>query len=487
MDFDDLDDEEAVREDELKPELGPTRPPAERPYDIVVYGATGFTGRLCALHLDAVAEEATKADRAGLKWAIAGRDAERLSTLARCCRTAPGVIVAKTPEEVAAMCAQCRVVVSTAGPYKLTGEPVIRACIASGTHYVDVAGELLWLKQMVGRYDAEARTKGVMIVIMCGMQSVPSDLCVNMLVKHLGPLRQARGYMVQYGFTTGGTDAAGRGTMETIADDPWILKEVHDPFSLGGVRTVVRDLDLDCSAPEQDTLYPNVWLGALGCAAVDARAIRRSCMLFEKRGGGSDDLRYGDDVSVVMREPSANKAAAERTVQACGPLQDAEYAPAILASMKEAVKAGQSPPPGAGPPPEAREHFYTNLLFVAEGESGDWATSSYAGGENYEVTAMCATTGALTLLDELPVLRPEARGGLVSPAFAFFGSDFAERLQRYRWACKPKGASIKFEVQDGKPSEKYIKELIVKRTKDNAAFQEKVRLGELKAWSNPEV
>merc|ERR1712018_496555 len=100
------------------------------------------------------------------------------------------------------MVGECRVIISALGPHAKVGEPVIRSCVAHGTHYVDISGDCVWHKKMIGLYDAEARAQGVMLVILCAMPAVASDILVNMLVKKLGPLNQARGYQVNLGFTS---------------------------------------------------------------------------------------------------------------------------------------------------------------------------------------------------------------------------------------------------------------------------------------------
>ena len=149
----------------------------ERTYDLVVWGATGYTGRL-------VAEELLGLDGA-VRWAIAGRNAARLEA----CREslggphAPDILVAalEDPDSLRAMTARCRMVLTTVGPYAKYGEPLVEACIATGTDVCDITGEVDWVRRMRRRHGDAARAAGVRIVSMCGYDSVPSELGVHLV------------------------------------------------------------------------------------------------------------------------------------------------------------------------------------------------------------------------------------------------------------------------------------------------------------------
>lgn len=483
-DFPALDEEvhEVSREDlDL---LGPSTPPEERPYGIIVYGATGFTGMLAVQHLDAVlaAEGGPK-----LPWAIAGRNADKLASVKKLCKTEVAVLVVTGEEqEVHKMVGQCRVVISAIGPFSRLGEPVIRACVAFGTHYADVSGETWWLKRMIARYDAEARRRGVTLVPMCAQQATISDVATSMLVKKLGPLKQVRGYVLQMAFTTGGTDNTGRATMEAVCKNPHLFKDVVDPFVMGGVRKGgVRDIDKDCSAVEKDTLFPKFWLGPLGCAGTDGRCVRRSSALFEE-ARGKREMQYGEEFSFVLRDVATGKAAADRLMQMFGPLASAEAAPGALQAMLQGVMTGQSPPPGEGPPPKSRERFWVTYIMTAEGENGQWATCRYNGGDPYEVTSMCVAMGALTLLEEPEAVNARECGGIVTPAFAFASAGYVDRLKKHRWACSEKGASVDWDVKDGQPTQDEIMKKFTGRTQNFMQFTMAQRGGEVKQWALPD-
>src|SRR6185436_14044089 len=136
-------------------------------FDIVVYGATGFTGQLIAEYLAAH----YKGD-ANLKWAMAGRSREKLASV----RDAIGALAdtplivadASDPASLKAMVDQTKSVISTVGPYQLYGEELVAACAASGTGYLDLCGEPIWMRQMIDKYEATAKSSGARIVFSCG-------------------------------------------------------------------------------------------------------------------------------------------------------------------------------------------------------------------------------------------------------------------------------------------------------------------------------
>src|SRR5690606_7295224 len=147
-------------------------------FDVVLFGATGFTGRLAALHL------AGRAVGSPLRWAIAGRSRAKLEARAQelvdtfgpSC--APSIVVADLSDEASlrAMAAGARVVATTVGPYLPKGEPLVRACVEAGAHYADLAGEPLFVQQMIERYHARAAAARVKIIHAAGFDSIPHDL-----------------------------------------------------------------------------------------------------------------------------------------------------------------------------------------------------------------------------------------------------------------------------------------------------------------------
>ena len=194
---------------------------AERPFDLIVYGATGYTGRLVAEYL------AHHYGKDGPRWAMAGRSAEKLAEV-RDLIGAPAdtpLVVADSsdPASLAAMAEQTRVVVTTVGPYQLYGEPVLRACVAAGTDYADLCGEPVWMRQMVDALHEQAKETGARVAFSSGFDSIPFDLGVFMLQQEAkarfgapAPRVKCRVRAMQGGFS-GGTAASLGATLKALA------------------------------------------------------------------------------------------------------------------------------------------------------------------------------------------------------------------------------------------------------------------------------
>jgi short subunit dehydrogenase-like uncharacterized protein len=254
---------------------------SDREFDVVVWGATGFTGRLVAEHL---------LRRHGLggalRWAIAGRSEHKLADVRRTLGpSADGlpllVADAGDPPSLDALAARARVVCSTVGPYALHGSGLVAACAALGTHYCDLTGEVQWMRRMIDAHHEQARDSGARIVHTCGFDSIPSDLGVlfvqqEMQRRHGVPcravkfrLREARG-----GFS-GGTVASMLNMLDEAQRDPGIGQVLDDPYGLNpaGER---RGLDApERRAPEYDPDF-GAWVGPFVMAAINTRVVRRT-------------------------------------------------------------------------------------------------------------------------------------------------------------------------------------------------------------------
>jgi short subunit dehydrogenase-like uncharacterized protein len=209
----------------------------DRAYDVVVYGASGFTGRLVAQHL-----VKTYGVGGDVRWAMAGRSRTRLEAVCTEIGAPDGLPLiladAAKPDTLLAMGRQTKAVISTVGPYQLYGEPLVAACAEAGTDYVDLCGEPAWMALMIAKYDAKAKASGARIVFSCGFDSIPFDLGAYFLQREararLGaPLSRVRGRVRSMkGGMSGGTLASGMATMQAIKRDPSIAKVLADPFAL---------------------------------------------------------------------------------------------------------------------------------------------------------------------------------------------------------------------------------------------------------------
>mmetsp|Transcript_111372 Transcript_111372/g.315281 ORF Transcript_111372/g.315281 Transcript_111372/m.315281 type:complete len:597 (+) Transcript_111372:111-1901(+) len=478
-----LDAQATVQEREARRALGCVEEPVDsdvRKFDLVIYGATGYTGCLIVEHLDALlSDPGSRYKRGKLHWAIAGRNKGKLATIAKNCKNKPRVLhVGGSAKEIEAMVGDCKVILAAVGPFIKYGEAVVAACVNKKTHYVDVTGEPHFVHYMAEKYHAKAKEAGVMIVHMAGQLVSPNDVSCHKLVQKLGPLKQYREYFFQYGFSSGGSHATGTAQLEAMT------KELHevlvDPFSCGGHRRcAIRPEDQDCTAAEADKLYPSLWLQPGYCSVSASRMLRRSCELFEE--APAMGLEYGQELSVFIRDANNTQAAAEGACRASPPPPPPEMAGMLVPHMQEQVKSGEAAKPGDGPPEATRALLGTEAFALAEGESGEWAYVYYKGPEAYEATAMCSLTGALVLLEEIGKIK---RGGVLTPAYAFHGSTWADRLQA-RGFGNTDHCCLSWTLHDGRPTEDELKAAMQRKMKKSMEGLKKLQKGEMTQYATP--
>src|SRR3569623_568176 len=210
---------------------------SSKKYDIVVYGATGFTGQLVAEYLAAH----YRGDNA-LKWAMAGRSLGKLKSV-RDAVGAPGntsLIVADASDAASlkAMAEQTMSVITTVGPYQLYGEELLAACVATGTDYFDLCGEPIWMRQMIDKYEAAAKESGARIVFSCGYDSVPFELGTFFVQEEAkrvfgAPAPRVKGRVRDMrGTLSGGTAASAKATIDAVDKAISLVAILNDPFAL---------------------------------------------------------------------------------------------------------------------------------------------------------------------------------------------------------------------------------------------------------------
>jgi short subunit dehydrogenase-like uncharacterized protein len=253
----------------------------DRDFDVVVFGATGFVGRLVAGYLGRHAPD-------GLRIGLAGRSEARLKAvraeLAGAASTWSLVLVDSTnPPSLARLANAARVVVSTVGPYRRHGLALVEACATAGTHYADLAGELLFMRESIDRYDALAAGTGARIVHCCGVDSVPSDLGVLLLhqiaaAEGAGDLEDTTLLVKAFrGGFSGGTLATMKLQLEEVRTKPLSRAIVDDPYALSPDRAAEPEMsdesDLTWVRHDNDL---DVWVGPFVMAGVNTRIVRRS-------------------------------------------------------------------------------------------------------------------------------------------------------------------------------------------------------------------
>ncbi|MGW0861665.1 saccharopine dehydrogenase family protein [Streptomyces sp. NPDC002611] len=381
----------------------------DRPYDIVLFGATSFAGALTAEYLAAHAPD-------GLRWAIAGRSAQKLERLRERLPDDAEVGVLRAdvtdPASLRALAEQARVVATTVGPYVTYGEELVAACAEAGTDYLDLAGEPEFVDLMYVRHDARARETGARLVHAAGFDSIPHDLGVYFTVQQLPedvPLT-VEGFVTADAAFSGGTfnsalnQFARQREMAAAVRD----RRRHEPRLVG--RRVSAPLGTPRFAKE-------VGAWALPMPTIDPQIVRRSAATLERYG---PDFRYRQYAAVRHLPVAVGGVAAVGALVAA-----AQVAPARR-WLSDRLR------PGDGPSPEKRAKSWFSLRFVGEGGGRRVFTEVSGGDPGYDETAKMLAESALCLaFDELP-----KTAGQVTTAVAM-GDALIDRLR---------AAGIRFRV-----------------------------------------
>mmetsp|Transcript_126860 Transcript_126860/g.370931 ORF Transcript_126860/g.370931 Transcript_126860/m.370931 type:complete len:473 (+) Transcript_126860:112-1530(+) len=463
MDFDDLDAQTSSRF-----------------YDIIVWGVTGITGALVAEHLD----ELIHSEKVNKKWAIAGRNEDKLKRVKNNCKTNPDYIVVRMDvqtdfEYIAEMCS-C--IIATAGPYMLIGEKVVEACVKMSTHYVDVTGELVYNRRLIDKYHDEAREKGIMITVMVGFMCAVTDYNHYLMQQTLGPLKWSKEFIFQTAaIRGGGSFFSGFSQYEHMrTDEPPLLL---DPYSLGGARPSVRECDKDKIEEYKDELFSNVWCSTGFIGHPGVRVVRRAAELFKN---SSDEINYGDEVIISSCDCTSGQGQAKLNAKMAKPPEDIKKIMSNAQAMEDGLMKGQGGRPGYGAPRETRRLSRSEAFVVAEGENGEHAWANFNAAESYEFTAMAAVNCAIVLCEEEAVVRPHERGGVVTPAFAVHGTTWAEKLADQTWGMHG-GISTTWEVKKEKISEKFFEDHLKKTEAESKDFNKKMMTGEWATCELPEL
>ena len=376
--------------------------PAEnREFDIIVYGATGYTGRLVAEYLK---------DKNGLKWAMAGRSADKLvevRDLIGVAADTPLIVAdASDPDTLDAMVKRTKVVLTTVGPYQLYGNELVAACVANGTHYTDLCGEPAWMRQKIDQHDAAAKASGARIVFSAGFDSIPFDFGVLMLQKHCvatfgAPAPRVKGRVrAMKGTFSGGTAASLKATMAAAAKDPAVIGYLTNPFSLSA--DFAGPPQPAGNKPEYDESLGS-WATNFVMAPINTKNVHRTNHL---RGHA-----YGADF--VYDE-----------MMLTGPGEQGEAIAKHVASTPM-MGGADDPKPGEGPTKEERDTGFYDILFVAEYPDGRTARFSVKGDRDpgYGSTSKMISETAIALCAH------DGPGGVTTPGAAL-GEQLVDRLQK---------------------------------------------------------
>ena len=372
-------------------------------YDFVIYGATGFTGKLV---VEYAINQYTNNNE--ISWAIAGRNNEKLEHVQEKYNLPSniGKIVVDSNEQnsIDEMVSQTKCVLTTVGPYQLYGEKIVKTCISTGTDYVDLCGEPGFMHKIISECSAEAKETGARIVFSCGFDSIPFDLGVlfvqeEVMAKLNKYASSVRGRVrAMNGEFSGGTAASMKATMAALQSNPELINILVNPHALcDGMQGVKQD---DDSKPVYDEEL-DTWVAPFFMAPINTKNIHRSNKLMNHIYG--ENFKYNE---MWIQGPGEEGKAAAEFISTMNPLGDA-------------------PEPGDGPSRESRENGNYDVLFCADVD-GETIKASVSGDMDpgYGSTSKMITESAVCLVKDCENLA----GGIYTPA-ASMGKKLIKRLE----------------------------------------------------------
>jgi len=388
---------------------------SDKSVDVVIYGATGFTGKLVVEYM----QEKYGKDEC-ISWAIAGRSEEKLNSVREELKVGSNVpqllVDSNDKDSIASMVQQTKCVLTTVGPYQLYGANILQQCVIHGVDYVDLCGEPGWMHEMINEHAEQAKETGARIVFSCGFDSIPFDLGVYFLQKeviarHGQPASNVRGRVrAMNGEFSGGTAASLGATMASLKEKPELFEVLVNPFALSNGFTGPEQ------AQDSKPIYDDkleTWVAPFFMAPINTKNVHRSNALMDHLYG--KDFCYNE---MWIQGPGEEGKAAAEFVGSMNPLADA-------------------PAPGEGPSKESRENGNYDVLFCADLSDGSSLHASVSGDMDpgYGSTSKMIAESALCLVDDCS----ELSGGIYTPAPAM-GEKLITRLQA--------SAGLTFKIED---------------------------------------
>ena len=377
---------------------------SDKSFDVVIYGATGFTGKLVVEYM----QEKYGNDE-DVSWAIAGRSKEKLIAVSEDLKVGSNVphllVDSNDTDSIVSMVQQAKCVLTTVGPYQLYGANILQQCVIHGVDYVDLCGEPGWMHEMINEHAEQAKETGARIVFSCGFDSIPFDLGVYFLQKeviarHGQPASNVRGRVrAMNGEFSGGTAASLGATMASLKAKPELFEVLVNPFALSNGFTGPEQ------AQDSKPIYDDkleTWVAPFFMAPINTKNVHRSNALM--------DHLYGEDFCYN-----------EMWIQ--GPGEEGKTAAEFVGSMNPLADA---PAPGEGPSKESRDNGNYDVLFCADLADGSTLHAAVSGDMDpgYGSTSKMIAESAICLVKECPHLI----GGIYTPAPAM-GEKLIARLQ----------------------------------------------------------
>ena len=401
----------------------------EREFDVIIWGATGFTGKLTAeslLKRYGIGE--------GLRWAIGGRSATKLEETRKALASESGIATDSLPVVLAnaddaagmrSMAARSAVICSTVGPYALYGNHLLAACAELGTHYCDLTGEAHWMRRMIDAHEDAAKQSGARIVFTCGFDCVPSDLGTFFLQNEMRARHGVMAAEIKFGVqgfkgsASGGTIASMLNMMEEASRDPEVMRVMNEPYALNPADDQTGPDESEPKLPAYDEDFA-AWTAPFVMGAINTKVVRRTNSLLHQRYGR--DFRYSE---VMLTGPGpAGLAKAAAVAAGSGAMMGAM----TIGPLRRMITP-RLPSPGEGPDRETREAGYFDIRLHAR--HPDDATKNLRArvtgdrDPGYGSTSKMLAESAVCLAKDDLTSEP----GILTPASAL-GEAYLNRLQK---------------------------------------------------------
>ena len=385
----------------------------QKDIDIIIYGATGFTGQLCVKYFQSL--------NTGVKWAIAGRDQEKLQKVALDNSVDVEILIADSDDEAALdiLTSRATVILSTTGPFHRYGSKLVASCVKNSANYVDITGENFWVKGLIAKHHEEASEKGIRIIPSCGYDSIPSDLGVFYSAKALNkPIKRIESFHSWEGGASGGT-------LETMFSmgDLDLGDDLLDPYLLNPKDSYTQEQKEQSSdrvgiAKKNEI---NAWSGPFIMATANTRVVRRTEALLSLR-----QESYGSNFTYQEHALHKTWFSAFKSI-----VITAISVLVLMSPLKRAVKPFL-PKPGEGPSEAVQENGWFDCKYIVETEDGEKSVFNMnaKGDPGYKVTAKLISECALCLIEDADDLPGGSEYGGVLTSASGLGNPLISRLTK---------------------------------------------------------
>ena len=385
----------------------------EKDIDIIIYGATGFTGKLCVKYFQSLNTTVT--------WAMAGRNLIKLQKVAEDHQAKVEILLADSDDESALdnLTSRARVILSTTGPFHRYGSKLVASCVKNHAHYVDITGENFWVKDLIDKHHSEALAKGIRIIPSCGFDSIPSDLGAFFSAKAIGkPIKRIESFHSYEGGASGGTleTMFSMGELD-LGDDltnPFLLNP-EDSYSDEQMQLSSDKVGI-AKKPEI-----NAWSGPFIMATANTRVVRRTEALLALR-----QESYGSDFTYQEHAFHKSWWSAAKSLVLTG-----LSVLVLLSPLKRLVKPFL-PKPGEGPSESVQENGWFDCKFVVEADDGTKSVFNMngKGDPGYKVTSKLVSECALCLIEDQDTLPGGSEYGGILTSASGLGESLIARLKR---------------------------------------------------------